>query len=410
MSPVVERSAFGPARFDRVEACCRAAPQFGGRRRDERVDERNATSGAVERTDATRRHRERVTSARREHRDPAVGDGDHEGTTLVGPRRGVEHPLFVPTQIEHEHDVTGFDVDESPRHARRRTLHRDHVGAQQIEVLGKQASGRTGEFARHDEHAVTTVGDQFDGCGELVGVDVVEAATDVLEIGGEHRGEHVTRPALANPLHRRPQLIGHLLLDGELQFDEAGKTQFGGKSHHGRAARTTATGQFGHRSEGDDLRVVEHGLGHTPLGRGQQFRHIGDAVLHGTLVGHGTNRTSWPPVGTDPPGVLSSNRHAPIDRFYGCSVPTTRIDSDRHLRTNELLRAGTAHLTGHEILMVNMTQDEFFPMDGALELFALFDAPKRMHVYEGGHTDIGAEAMAGAVEFLRTNLWKAATP
>jgi dienelactone hydrolase len=75
-----------------------------------------------------------------------------------------------------------------------------------------------------------------------------------------------------------------------------------------------------------------------------------------------------------------------------------------HEGRNALMKAGVEQLGDREVLMCNMTRDEHFPIDRALELFALVPGPKRMHVYEGTHWDVGPEAVRSAADFLRRTL------
>jgi len=63
-----------------------------------------------------------------------------------------------------------------------------------------------------------------------------------------------------------------------------------------------------------------------------------------------------------------------------------------------------ARVGDREVLMLNMNHDEYFVMDGALEVFDLIPGPKRMGVWPGSHVDIPPEAIAWAVEFLRRTL------
>jgi hypothetical protein len=71
---------------------------------------------------------------------------------------------------------------------------------------------------------------------------------------------------------------------------------------------------------------------------------------------------------------------------------------------NVPIRAGAARLGGREVLMLNMTRDEHFPIDGAIELFESIPGPKRMGVWSGTHSDIGPEAIDLAVQFFRRTL------
>lgn len=71
---------------------------------------------------------------------------------------------------------------------------------------------------------------------------------------------------------------------------------------------------------------------------------------------------------------------------------------------NRLVREGAAKLGDREVLMLNMTRDEHFPIAGALEVFEAIPGPKRMGVWHGGHVDIPPEAVEMAVTFLRRTL------
>jgi pimeloyl-ACP methyl ester carboxylesterase len=59
-----------------------------------------------------------------------------------------------------------------------------------------------------------------------------------------------------------------------------------------------------------------------------------------------------------------------------------------------------AQLVDTEVLQLNMTKDQIFPMEGALQLFDVFPGPKRFAAWEGGHTELPREAMEYAVSFL----------
>jgi dienelactone hydrolase len=71
---------------------------------------------------------------------------------------------------------------------------------------------------------------------------------------------------------------------------------------------------------------------------------------------------------------------------------------------NAIMRAGIEALGEREVLMCNMTRDEHFPIDLALEAFAAVPGPKRMHVFEGTHWDVGPEAVRDAADFFRRTL------
>ena len=71
---------------------------------------------------------------------------------------------------------------------------------------------------------------------------------------------------------------------------------------------------------------------------------------------------------------------------------------------DELIRAGVSRLGGREVLMLNMTRDEHFPIDGAVEILESIPGPKRMGVWTGTHVDIPPEAIQLAVDFFRRTL------
>ena len=71
---------------------------------------------------------------------------------------------------------------------------------------------------------------------------------------------------------------------------------------------------------------------------------------------------------------------------------------------DDLIRRGAARLGGREVLMLNMTRDEHFAIEGALEVLELIPGPKRMGVWTGTHADIAPEAIQLAVDFFRRTL------
>jgi len=70
---------------------------------------------------------------------------------------------------------------------------------------------------------------------------------------------------------------------------------------------------------------------------------------------------------------------------------------------NALIRDGARRLAGREVIMLNMTRDEHFPIDAAIELFETIPGPKRMGVWAGTHVEIPPEAIELGVQlFART--------
>jgi predicted esterase len=73
-------------------------------------------------------------------------------------------------------------------------------------------------------------------------------------------------------------------------------------------------------------------------------------------------------------------------------------------RRNEMVRIGAQRLGEREVLMLNMTRDEHFPIGDAIEVFETIPGPKRMGVWHGGHVDIPPEAVAMGVDFFARTL------
>jgi len=72
---------------------------------------------------------------------------------------------------------------------------------------------------------------------------------------------------------------------------------------------------------------------------------------------------------------------------------------DAELRGRIMLDAAIT-ITDTQVLMVNTTEDVVFPIDGALQLFRALPCPKRIAFWEGGHTELGSEAIGLAIDFL----------
>jgi dienelactone hydrolase len=79
-------------------------------------------------------------------------------------------------------------------------------------------------------------------------------------------------------------------------------------------------------------------------------------------------------------------------------------DARRNDVRNTIIRDGIGKLGEREVLMCNMARDEHFPIDLAIEAFELVPGPKRMHVYEGTHVDVGPEAVESVIAFFRRTL------
>jgi predicted esterase len=71
---------------------------------------------------------------------------------------------------------------------------------------------------------------------------------------------------------------------------------------------------------------------------------------------------------------------------------------------NARIRDGARRLGDREILMLNMTRDEHFPIAGAIEAFEAIPGPKRMGVWAGTHEQLPPESMGRITEFLARTL------
>ena len=76
---------------------------------------------------------------------------------------------------------------------------------------------------------------------------------------------------------------------------------------------------------------------------------------------------------------------------------------------NMLMRTGAETLVDRDVLMLNMTRDEAFPISRAVELFELLPTTsKHMVVWQGAHTDLPPAAIEHASTFLQRH-FEAAT-
>ena len=80
-----------------------------------------------------------------------------------------------------------------------------------------------------------------------------------------------------------------------------------------------------------------------------------------------------------------------------------RVDAHRRVQRDDCAK-GAPRLGGREVLMLNMTRDEHFPIEGAIEVFETIPGPKRMGVWAGTHVDIPPEAIELAVAFFQRTL------
>jgi predicted esterase len=79
-------------------------------------------------------------------------------------------------------------------------------------------------------------------------------------------------------------------------------------------------------------------------------------------------------------------------------------DERENLIRNARIRDGARRLGEREILMVNMTRDEHFPLAGAVEVFEAVPGPKRMGVWAGTHEQLPPESMQVITAFFARTL------
>jgi dienelactone hydrolase len=80
------------------------------------------------------------------------------------------------------------------------------------------------------------------------------------------------------------------------------------------------------------------------------------------------------------------------------------VIDDAQVARNAKVRDGAGRLGDREVLMLNMTRDEHFPIVGAIDVFERVPGPKRMGVWAGTHVDIPPEAIVQANQFLARTL------
>jgi dienelactone hydrolase len=83
-------------------------------------------------------------------------------------------------------------------------------------------------------------------------------------------------------------------------------------------------------------------------------------------------------------------------------VPAFALAGRRPAGTTTPHLDAARHLDQVQVLMLNMTGDEFFPVEGALELFAAVPGPnKRLMLWEGDHDHMPEDLVESSVAFVR---------
>jgi len=80
--------------------------------------------------------------------------------------------------------------------------------------------------------------------------------------------------------------------------------------------------------------------------------------------------------------------------------PEGGSDDSANAARNARIRDAVRRLGDREILMVNMTRDEHFPIAGALEVLEAIPGPKRMGVWSGTHEELPPESMTLITDFF----------
>jgi predicted esterase len=149
------------------------------------------------------------------------------------------------------------------------------------------------------------------------------------------------------------------------------------------------------------------------------YRRIGDPAVHEQL------RAEWPLVAAATreaaPAVTRPVAYAgfSMGSIFGLSIVGDLPEVESALfvvggyvtderphssSVNALIAAGLPRLAGRNVMMVNMTADESFPINRAVEVLESIPGRPSMHVYVGGHRDLPPESMSQMLRFLRRAL------
>ena len=84
-------------------------------------------------------------------------------------------------------------------------------------------------------------------------------------------------------------------------------------------------------------------------------------------------------------------------------VAIVNEEDDAEIRGRTLLE-DAARIEGREVMLLNTTEDEVFPVEGILRFYAALASPARVVLYPGGHLGLPDEAIDVAAWFLRRHL------
>jgi dienelactone hydrolase len=92
-----------------------------------------------------------------------------------------------------------------------------------------------------------------------------------------------------------------------------------------------------------------------------------------------------------------------LAKKYGApdaAVAMINAEDDAELRGQVVIDAART-LHDRQVLLLNMTEDEVFPIEGAFEFLKALPGPSRIAFFKGGHMEMPAEALDLAAWFLR---------
>jgi pimeloyl-ACP methyl ester carboxylesterase len=144
----------------------------------------------------------------------------------------------------------------------------------------------------------------------------------------------------------------------------------------------------------------------------------GDAVLVADWLAVASAARDASPLLTGPLGYAGFSMGALLGLSIVADLPDVRaavfalggtldggaLGSQGPTARNEAVHDGARRLGDREVLMLNMTRDEHFPIEGAIGVFEEIPGPKRMGVWAGTHVEIPPEAIVLANQFLARTL------
>jgi hypothetical protein len=101
--------------------------------------------------------------------------------------------------------------------------------------------------------------------------------------------------------------------------------------------------------------------------------------------------------------MVESQASITVAVFVVGGIPSRGWIQDPLLRP--LLLSAATKLSRSHVLMVNMTQDELFPIEGVQDLFNAIPGPnKRLVFWEGSHDDWPSEAIDQTIAYINSHV------